>query len=191
MTLKENPYITRDDSWTDVDEPFQLSGPKPLGRPSLSIRIHGGWLRSIRHHGCDGLQSGTIDNHLSLLHALRAWDVVAFARRGEQMHAIAEGPASDGLREQFASLADQWKRETRTLSSMDARLMHRAYQRIIGLGASVVPLIIEDIEAGGRHWSWALMALTGEDVAQGADTPTAAAEAWVSWYRSKQNVSPR
>ena len=41
--------------------------------------------------------------------------------------------------------------------------MHFAYQRIIGKGPLVFPLIFEDLEAWGGQWYWALRAITGEN----------------------------
>ncbi len=61
--------------------------------------------------------------------------------------------------------------------------MHPAYQRIIGLGPDVLPLILEDVEAGELHWGWALRALTGYDAAEGAATLPEARVAWVRWGR--------
>ena len=67
------------------------------------------------------------------------------------------------LREEFDELATTWKDETQFLSSVTDIVMHPAYQRIIGLGPDVVPLILEDLEDETRHWFWALWAITGEN----------------------------
>jgi len=71
-------------------------------------------------------------------------------------------PDSD-LRQEFDELATSWKGETQFLSSVTDIVMHPAYQRIIGLGPDVIPLILKDLEDETRHWFWALWAITGEN----------------------------
>jgi hypothetical protein len=41
--------------------------------------------------------------------------------------------------------------------------MHPAYQRIIGMGPRVVPLILRELRRKPDHWFWALTAITGQD----------------------------
>lgn len=62
----------------------------------------------------------------------------------------------------FLKLADEWRRETRHLSSDHQIAMHPAYQRIIGMGEKAVPLILQQLGTRLDHWSWALTAITGE-----------------------------
>jgi len=63
----------------------------------------------------------------------------------------------------FRSLADCWRRETAVLSSITAKAMHPAYQQIIGMGPSAVPLILRELRRRLDHWFWALKAITGEE----------------------------
>lgn len=65
--------------------------------------------------------------------------------------------------ESFLELKQQLKSGTEFLSSTNAIAMHPAYQRIVGLGQTVVPLLIRDVEAGAAQWFWALKAITGVD----------------------------
>lgn len=64
--------------------------------------------------------------------------------------------------------------------------MHPAYQRIIGLGPAVIPLILADLARQPDHWFWALKALTGEDPVSPGDRGKMAAmsEAWLRWGRA-------
>jgi hypothetical protein len=63
-------------------------------------------------------------------------------------------------------------------------VLHPAYQRIIGMGEQVLPLIFKDLSARGGHWIWALSAITGEcDVAKSGDTFREAVQAWLKWGR--------
>jgi hypothetical protein len=61
----------------------------------------------------------------------------------------------------FRSLAQQWQQETALLSRLDQKVLHPAYQQIIGIGAEVLPLIFLELEQQPNHWFWALKAITG------------------------------
>lgn len=85
--------------------------------------------------------------------------------------------------ERFQSLAAQWRAETAVLSSITEKSMHPAYQRIIGLGPEVVPLLLRELRRAPDHWFWALKAITDTD-----PVPTSArgrlremAECWLKW----------
>ncbi len=87
----------------------------------------------------------------------------------------------------FARLADEWRRETRHLSSSHALAMHPAYQRIIGMGKRALPLILRDLERRLDHWFWALTVIARE-------SPVAPSEAgqmqlmrqrWLDWGRKQ------
>ena len=88
------------------------------------------------------------------------------------------------LEEEFRNLAAQWREETEHLSSTDA-FTHPAYQRIIGLGRDVVPLILRDLAATGAHWFWALRAITGENPVgeEDAGYVRRMTQAWLEWGR--------
>lgn len=60
---------------------------------------------------------------------------------------------------------------------------HPAYQRIIGLGPQVIPLILSDLKRELGHRFWALSALTGENPVDPADRGrvSAMAAAWLKW----------
>ncbi len=85
----------------------------------------------------------------------------------------------------FAKLTDEWRRETHFLSSTTAIATHPAYQRIIGMGPQVVPLILTEMQKEPGHWFWALVALTGENPVPPADQGrmTAMTDAWLKWGR--------
>ena len=72
--------------------------------------------------------------------------------------------AADPLLEQtFLALAARWRKETAVFSSVTRMSMHPAYQRIIGMGPRVLPLIVRELRRERDHWFWALTAITGED----------------------------
>ena len=66
--------------------------------------------------------------------------------------------------------------------------MHPAYQRIIGLGPSAIPLILRELQRQPGHWHWALQALTGEDPAHPGDTVTQTAQAWLQWGKERHYI---
>lgn len=98
--------------------------------------------------------------------------------------AIAPPERLEGL---FRTLADEWKRDTRFLSSTNALAMHPAYQRIIGLGPQVIPYILADLQNEPGHWFWALTALTGENPVPPEDQGRipAMSAAWLKWGREQ------
>ena len=69
---------------------------------------------------------------------------------------------SPSLATLFGRLATDW-RESREPGDIHQIAMHRAYQRIVGLGMPVVPYILRELENKPDHWFWALNAITGED----------------------------
>ena len=97
--------------------------------------------------------------------------------------------ASDDLVEEFESLADRWETETAFESVVVRKAMNPAYQRIIGMGPRVIPLILRRLEQEPRQWFWALTALSGEDPAAGSDTVDDAAHAWLAWGKARGLIS--
>lgn len=86
--------------------------------------------------------------------------------------------------ERFQELASAWKSETKVFSNVTKRVMHPAYQRIIGMGPPVVPYILLDLaEHGPNDWFWALTAITGENPIglEIAGNMKAMTEAWLQW----------
>jgi hypothetical protein len=92
------------------------------------------------------------------------------------------------LKRTFKGLAEKWKRETRHISSITKTSMHPAYQQIIGMGESAVPLILQEMQENGGHWLWALHAITREDPAHEGDDFDAAVQAWLNWGRSRGHI---
>lgn len=89
------------------------------------------------------------------------------------------------LERTFEYLAREWKRETINLSSVQEIILNPAYQRIIGMGPSVIPFILHQLEKRPGFWFWALRSLTGANpVTQEMRGDVAAmTEAWLNWGR--------
>jgi hypothetical protein len=66
--------------------------------------------------------------------------------------------------------------------------MHPAYQRIIGMGPVVLPLILREMQERGGHWFWALRAISEEDPvdAQDAGAIKKMTEAWLQFYSANR-----
>ncbi len=64
--------------------------------------------------------------------------------------------------ERFHQLAKTWKSETELVSKVTKRILHPAYQKIIGMGESAVPLILKDLSERTKLTnSWALAKKAG------------------------------
>lgn len=96
------------------------------------------------------------------------------------------------VQSKFKALAKEWKDDTMTISSITQMSIHPAYQQIIGLGSSVVPLLIQELAQNCEpdHWFWALRAITGEDPVKPEQRGriTQMREAWLEWGRKKGYV---
>jgi hypothetical protein len=88
-------------------------------------------------------------------------------------------------RMKFLMLKSQWEADTAPLSSITKIAMHPAYQQIIGMGSSAVPLILSEMQGNPGHWFWALKSITGEDPTSFADRGRirAMTESWLRWGR--------
>ena len=87
------------------------------------------------------------------------------------------------LEKKFRVLVKRWRKDTQFKSSITESAMHPAYQRIIGMGPSVVPLLLKELEHDPDHWFWALCAITGENpvAARDAGRVPKMTEAWLKW----------
>ena len=94
------------------------------------------------------------------------------------------GRLADSLTErEFRQLAGRWWQETRILSSIQAKIFNQHYQRIIGMGRRVLPLIFSDLRDRGGQWYWALECITGENPAAAARTLPEAKRIWLEYAR--------
>ena len=83
-------------------------------------------------------------------------------------------------------LVEQWQRETGMLSLVQKIVIYLAYQRIIGMGQPVVPLIFRELERELDHWFWALEGITAANPVQGdaRGRLDQMAAAWLKWGRN-------
>ena len=91
------------------------------------------------------------------------------------------------VKREFIELAQKWEEDTVHISSLSDKYLHPSYARIIGLGPSVVPLILRTIRDEPGDWFYALRALTGDDPVtpdMAGDLP-AMTETWLHWADAK------
>lgn len=108
----------------------------------------------------------------------------AFAKYQEHVRAVPK------ISTKFVSLVQRWKAETMNLSSLNEIVLHKDYQRIIGLGPDVIPFILQELADNGGLWFWALKCLTGEDPVPEEDLGRTKkmAAAWLAWGAEKGYV---
>ena len=92
--------------------------------------------------------------------------------------------------EKFERLANQWREETRSLSSDSDIVANFAYHQIMGMGERALPLIFLEMEAHGGRWFWALRAITGENPVSPEDRGNVRrmTETWIRWARERDYV---
>lgn len=93
----------------------------------------------------------------------------------------------------FKKNVDEWKKKSLAMSSITEMAMLPAYQRIIGMGQSAIPLLLAQLRSEGNQpdmWFWALQAITGVDPvgSEHAGDMVAMATAWLDWG-TRNNVS--
>jgi hypothetical protein len=115
----------------------------------------------------------------------RRHEAVDWARQPTVGRESEMEPVAPALADQFQQLASLWRAETDGAPFVVTRATHWAYQRIIGMGPDVLPLIFSELSRQPDHWFWALNAITGEDPADGTTRFEEAAERWLSWGRSE------
>ena len=101
--------------------------------------------------------------------------------------AIPRTQTPSDTQNRFRRLATEWKEQSRYLSNTAQMAMLRPYQRIVGMGWPVVPLILEELLREPDQWFWALEAITEENPvpAEAAGHVVQSAGAWVEWGRTR------
>ena len=97
---------------------------------------------------------------------------------------------SDQVEQRFQRLAAQWKKEARFLSNTAQMALLKPYQRIVGMGMPVVPLVLRELQREPNHWFWALEAITEENPVppDAAGNVRLTAEAWIEWGRRHGHI---
>ena len=105
--------------------------------------------------------TGTLDARMELLHRQDGPGVAI------GMAMWSAGPTSDArenteaMATEFTARAERWHRDTDLYSFEMQKVAHPAYQRIIGMGQKVIPLVLRDLETNGGLWYQALESILG------------------------------
>ena len=88
-------------------------------------------------------------------------------------------------------LADEWKEQSRYLSNTAQMAILKPYQRIIGLGMPVVPLILEELQREPDQWFWALESITEQNPVppEAKGKVRLMAQAWIDWGKQRGYVA--
>ncbi len=94
-------------------------------------------------------------------------------------------PASENWLK-FQNLVKQWRDERGARSSITETVMMPAYQKIIGMGETALPLILAQLRSEGDEpdqWFWALRAITEANPIKPEDQGNfqKMAQAWLQW----------
>jgi type I restriction-modification system DNA methylase subunit len=85
------------------------------------------------------------------------------------------------LPSRFRAYVETWRRQTQHLSSLSKIVSHPAYQAIIDMGTSVLPLLLTELKERPDHWLFALNRITNEDPVKPGSTFNEAVAAWLVW----------
>ena len=91
---------------------------------------------------------------------------------------------------EFSRLANQWLSERPISSFVQNLVLHPAYQRIIGMGEDILPLIFYELKKSPDHWFWALTAISGENPILPAQRGnlTEMRNAWLDWAKKNNYI---
>ncbi len=124
-------------------------------------------------------------------HAPNLASVFGSFLRWEDTPASPSDPAIDEAAQvEFDRLANRWREETQSLSSLTRIMRHSAYQAIIAMGERAIRPILRDLERAPEFWGPALHAITGALPVPATDVGRTArvADAWLAWARENGYV---
>ena len=83
----------------------------------------------------------------------------------------------------FNRLLADWRQNTRYKSSFAKIVLDPAYQKIIAMGQSALPFILQELKTKGGHWFYALEIISDEHIGNPGDDFEAVRIAWLNWGR--------
>lgn len=92
-----------------------------------------------------------------------------------------------------SEIVKEWQAETAIQSSVTARITHPLFLRLIGIGESAIPDLLERIKSDPARSSYlliALQAITGENPVPADQMSDASAcrERWLEWGRLNEHI---
>jgi len=110
---------------------------------------------------------------------------IRLAIRGATSQEVTLTVRQDPVVREFFRLRDAWLGDTKAQMGGVADTDHPAYRSIIGLGAPVVPLLLNELRSRSGDWQNALSAITGVDPVPEEDWGDydKAVQHWLDWGR--------
>jgi hypothetical protein len=99
------------------------------------------------------------------------------------MPVIAKTQVDPEVEKKFRRLSKEWKEQVQVLSSTTEMCNLPSYQKIIGMGQPVVPLLLRELQTDPHHWFWALKAITEADPVppENRGRVREMIDAWIKW----------
>lgn len=93
-------------------------------------------------------------------------------------------PSTAQMKTRFRALTREWRDAMLFESSPVTMATHPAYQRIIAMGAPVLPLVLDELKHKGGHWFWALRFLADADPVKAEDRGDyeTMRQSWLAWW---------
>jgi|SRR4051812_46642484 len=100
---------------------------------------------------------------------------------------VNPGTIDPFIRFEFLRLSAEWRKNRSATEPGFTMFLRPEYQKIIGLGMTVVPLILRELERELDHWFWALAAITREDPVppEFKGNLPKMRNAWLNWGRQQ------
>jgi putative addiction module CopG family antidote len=86
---------------------------------------------------------------------------------------------------EFYRLAENWKHETASFSSISKKINHQDYVKIVAMGNDVLPLILRSLLQEPDHWFVALKNISKEDPIPAGTTFSDSVSGWLKWGQEK------
>lgn len=85
--------------------------------------------------------------------------------------------------QEFEKLAEEWRSQTRNLSSMMKITYNHAYRQIVDMGPRVLPILLRELQRKPDLWFSALREISSENPVrpEHAGNVKKMQEAWVNW----------
>lgn len=93
--------------------------------------------------------------------------------------------------EKFNNLKLSWQKDTGHAGFVAEIALHPAYQEIIGMGKSVIPLILNELRKEPHHWFWALSSISGDNPIrfEQRGIMQEMVSAWIRWGKEKEYIN--
>lgn len=104
-----------------------------------------------------------------------------------RQHVVGQSQIKSLIPAEFRKHETKWTRDTRYSSSLSDKYLHPSYARIIGMGPSVVPLILQRLKQQPNDWFYALRAITGANPVRPGDAGDMQkmAQIWLAWGKKR------